>query len=367
MKPATLLGWTFLLAACTSAPPTAANADLDALLTRVDATGAEFRSDAGYQELLDRLVTTAAAQRRLPSALACLSARTDATARFFRGRVHYLLGDAARAGGDPAGALASFDEAARCFAASMHDNDAYRDSCEQWLALCLGSKGSLAFAAGDLDGAEASLLAAARSRPDCIGVDLGGGETVKRSLLRLGERTMRDFARTEALFRAAAEAAGDDVDLLNNAAIYARDRGAQLLRAGEAAAATALFERSYATYARAVQQDPHSVRLRNDCALVAIHHLQCDWERSRRLLEDAIADGEAMLNDARLAAEGEPADLDEAVGDCYENLALWHLEHDRDAAAAKAAAARSLLHRPGEQRGGARLHLEAAERMLTGK
>ena len=56
-----------------------------------------------------------------------------------------------------------------------------------------------------------------------------------------------------------------------------------------------------------------------------------------------------------------------AVGDCYENLALWHLKHSKDAAAAKAAAKKSQDYYPGGRRPGARRHLREAERLLQGK
>lgn len=68
-----------------------------------------------------------------------------------------------------------------------------------------------------------------------------------------------------------------------------------------------MYERSYRTYGRAVQLAPHDVRLRNDCALVAIHHLHCDRDRSRALLESAIADGDAMQSSAPRAGRAAPA------------------------------------------------------------
>lgn len=128
-----------------------------------------------------------------------------------------------------------------------------------------------------------------------------------------------------------------------------------------------MYEQSYKAYRRAQQLDPQNVRLRNDCALIAIWHLERDWELSKQLLDSAIADGEKTL------AENPPSDandkqmLDEAVGDCYENLALWQLKHGKDGKAAKAAAEQSQKHFPGERRPGARRHLQAAERLLQGK
>jgi tetratricopeptide (TPR) repeat protein len=316
---------------------------------------------------LQALVDDAAAQQQLPAALAVLAPRRDPTALWFQGRVRYLLAEVERGQGRTDEAFAELDAAIACFTTSMQQNPAYGDASETWLARCLGKKGNLAFVTGDLPHAEQWLLEATRLRPERIGDDLGGGETTKLGLLRLGDRIMRDFARTEALFRAAATLAPHDVDLLNNAAVYARDHGTRLERAGRTAEATAMYERSYATYQAAVRLEPTSVRLRNDCALIAIHHLECDWEAARQMLDAAIADGERTLRDAPPADAQQHQDLDEAVGDCWENLALWHLKHGADASAAKTAATASLAHFPQQRRAGAQRHLEAAARLLDGK
>ena len=40
-----------------------------------------------------------------------------------------------------------------------------------------------------------------------------------------------------------------------------------------------------------------NVRLRNDCALIAIYHLERDWDEMKELLDAAIKDGQATLRD----------------------------------------------------------------------
>ena len=70
------------------------------------------------------------------------------------------------------------------------------------------------------------------------------------------------------------------------------------------------------------------------------------------------------MRDAPPADERALRDLQEAVGDCHENLALWHLEHGKDAAAAKVQALASLRFFPGDKRAGARRHLATAEQLL---
>ncbi|MBL8727837.1 MAG: hypothetical protein JNM25_05365 [Planctomycetes bacterium] len=321
------------------------------------------------QALLGASVDTAAAQKQLPLAVEALAPRSDATGLWYLGRARYLLADAERNAGRPEAAQKLLDEASAAFASSMQKNGDYRDSCEQWLAMCLGKKGAIAYHSDDDRNAEAWLLESIRQRPDRIGEDLGGGETTKRSLLFLVDRFRKrnDLVKVEAISRAAAAAANSDVDLLNNAGLFARDLGNALERERKQEQAQEMYEQSYRSYRRAQQLDPQNVRLRNDCALIAIYHLDRDWELSRQLLDGAIADGEARLRDDPPADANEREQLDLAVGDCYENLALWHLKHGKDGAAAKAAALASMQHFPGEQRPGAQRHLQAAERLLRGK
>ena len=85
------------------------------------------------------------------------------------------------------------------------------------------------------------------------------------------------------------------------------------------------------------------------------------------MLDTAIKDGEQQLAAIGADKPQEHKDLDEAIGDCLENLSLWHLKHSKDGAAAKAAAQKSQQHYPGASRPGARSHLLAAEKLLPPK
>ena len=321
------------------------------------------------QTLLAAVVDNAAAQGQLQLAVDALASRTDATSQWYLGRARYLLADSERQAGGSDKAQKLLDEARAAFTDSMGSNAAYRDSCEQWVAMCLGKKGNIAFFAKDLDNAEKWLLEAARMRPDRIGEDLGLGETTKLGILRVADSYFKaqDLGKTEALYRAASDIATGDLDLLNNAGLFARDWGNQLERSGKAKEAMAMYEQSYKAYRRAQQLDPTNVRLRNDCALIAIYHLDRDWDLSKQLLDAAIADGEKLLRDNPPEDRNDRQNLEEAVGDCYENLALWHLKHAKDGAAAKAAAEASQKFYPGARRPGARRHLQEAERLLQGK
>jgi tetratricopeptide (TPR) repeat protein len=206
-------------------------------------------------------------------------------------------------------------------------------------------------------------------RPDRINDDLGLQETTKIGVMVLADHYARggDLGKTEQIYRAATAHAHSDLDLLNNEGLFARDHGNQLERAGKKDEAMALYEESYKAYSRAAELDPSNVRLRNDRALIAIHYLERDWDENRELLERAAKDGEQQLKDFPKSDVQGRQTLDEALGDCYENLALWHLKHGGDAAAAKAAAEQSLLHHPGKMRPGARRHLAEANKQLQEK
>ncbi|MBK8100851.1 MAG: hypothetical protein IPK26_27505 [Planctomycetes bacterium] len=320
------------------------------------------------QALLSGLVDTAANVGQSTLAVTALKNHTDATAIWFRGRAHFNAAGEIRLAGSAKEALGELTAARDDFGKSMAANAGFRDSCEQWQALCLGRMGNIAFQMDDLAKAEEYLVAAVQLRGDQVATDLGMSESIKLGLLRVADAWFKkgDLGHAERIFRAGADAANSDIDLLNNAGLFARDYGDQLAEAGKHKDAAPLYEQSYKAYARAQELDPTNVRLRNDTALILIWHLERDWDKARTLLDAAIVEGEKTLNDNPPAEPQARQDLAEAVGDCYENLALWHLKHSKDGAAAKAAAQKSQTFHPGERRPGARRHLAAAERLLKG-
>lgn len=321
------------------------------------------------QAALKALVDTANANKQMTLAVDALQGRTDATGSWYLGWARFLLACEQGESQKTAEALQTLDASKAAFEASMQKNGDYRDSCEQWIAMCLGKKGNLALSANDLANAETWLMESLKRRPDRLAENLGGVQTTKLGVMTLADKFFRkkDLAKVEAIYRAASDAANSDSDLLNNAGLFARDHGNELEAAGKKKEAMAMYEQSYKAYRRAQQLDPQNVRLRNDCALIAIYHLDRDWDDSKKLLDSAIADGEKTLRDNPPDHPDDKQQLDKAVGDCYENLALWHLKHSKDAAAAKAAAEASQKHYPGERRPGAIRHLRAAERLQQGK
>ncbi|MFK7742026.1 MAG: tetratricopeptide repeat protein [Planctomycetota bacterium] len=319
--------------------------------------------------LLDKIVSVAADKNQLPIAIEAFGKREDAGTIWYLGKAQFYLATEQRQNGKAADALKTLGQARTSFVASMQKNAGYRDSCEQWIAMCVGKQGNIEISQENWDDAEKLLLEAARLRPDRLQEDLGLAETTKRGILSLVDHYYRggNLGKVESISRAAAAAADSDVDLLNNAGLFARDYGVQLSRRGKDEQAREMYEQSYKAYRRAQELDPKNVRLRNDCALIAIYHLERDWDLSKELLDAAIADGERMLKDEPPSNGDLRQQLEEAVGDCCENLALWHLKHSKDAASAKAAATKSMDYYPGKRRPGARRHLQAAEQLLQGK
>lgn len=319
--------------------------------------------------MLELVVSTAASQKQLPLAIASLKKRGDAGTVWYLGKAQYYFAGDQREGGKADDALKTIDEAIASFTKSMTKNAGYKDSCEQWIAMCLGKQGNIAFSLKKYDEAEKLLLQATAARPDLINQDLGLTETTKRGIALLVYMYVQknDLQKCESISRAAAESALSDVDLQNNSGLFARDYGNQIERNGKIKKAQEMYEQSYKAYGRAVQLDGKNVRLRNDLALIAIYHLDRDWDQVKVLLDSAITDGERTLKDSPPDDAEAKQQLEEAVGDSYENLALWHIKHSKDGAAAKAAATKSQGYYPGKGRSGARRHLRSAEQLLQGK
>lgn len=320
--------------------------------------------------LLEQIINTGYSQKQLPLAVEALSKREDAGTLWYRGKAQFYLAQAERQAAKAGEAMKTLETSKASFELSMQKNAGYADTCNQWIAMVLGKQGCITLnVQEDRDAAEALLIEAMRLRPDVINQDLGLTETIKRGVLGLVDHYYRknDLKKVEQISRAAADAASSDVDLLNNSGLFARDYGNIIERRGDAETAKEMYEQSYKAYTRAQQLDPANVRLRNDCALIAIYHLERDWDLVKKLLDSAITDGDEALANNPPDNENAKQQLEEAVGDCYENLALWHLKHSKDANAAKAAAKKSQGYHPGALRPGARRHLRTAERILQGK
>jgi len=328
------------------------------------------KADPADGDAVASLVDTATAAGQSKLAVDALADRTDPFSLWYLGRAHYAHSLELRNEGKNEDAVAAVDRAMAAFEKSMSGNRDFADSCQQWLAMCLGKKGNLAFWMERLDDAEKWLVESTRLRPDRINEDLGLQETTKLGILRVADKFYRanDLGRVERIYRDTSNAANADLDLLNNSGLFSRDWGNVLESRGKKDEAMEMYEQSYKAYSRANQLDPSNVRLRNDRALILIYHLEREWDTAKELVDSAIADGDKQLKENPPSEPQEKQNLAEAVGDCYENLALWHLKHSGDLAAAKAAAEASRNYHPGQRRPGAMRHLRTVEeRQKQGK
>jgi len=207
------------------------------------------------------------------------------------------------------------------------------------------SQGALARATGDL-------LTAAENSPAHIESDLGNGYTIKRGILVVADRYRgkNDLAKTELVFRRAAAAVPSDSDFANNHGLFARDYASELEAAGETEKAAELYEASYRSYTHASELEPDSIRLMNDRALILIYHLKRDLDAAKALLLQAIAKGENRLANDPPADAAALRDLQESIGDCYQNLGVYYERHSGDLELARANYEKSLTFYPFERR-----------------
>ena len=200
-----------------------------------------------------------------------------------------------------------------------------------------------------------SLLDALRTNPGVLDSDLGGGSTVKRGILIVGDRHYQadDLASLQRLYSAASTAAPDDVDLANNEGLFARDYGSEIEESDPVTAAE-MFEASYQAYTHASRLDPDNIRLRNDRALLLIYHLDRELDAAVELLRGAIADGNRRLAKDPPTDPSELRDLQESVGDAYGNLGYYYMNKVRDYEKTRENIDKSLEFYPFEERAGTR-------------
>lgn len=308
-------------------------------------------------DLVGELVQTGAQLGASGKVVEALAGAEDATTLWYSGKAHFDLATQRWSSGDPAGALKALDAAIGMFERSLDENEGFRESCEQWIALCLGQKGIVQISQDDLEGAEQSLLAAVRKRPDVFTNDLGGGSSIKRGVLVLADRYFQDgdLGKTASIYRAVGAAVPGDVDIANNEGLFCRDHADALARrAGSSEQTKELYEASYAAYTRASELDPANVRLRNDRALILVYSLKRDLDLAERILKSAITDGQRQLDEDPPADADELRNLQEAVGDAYGNLGVLYVEQERFAEA-RTNLQKSLEYYPFRARAGTRL------------
>lgn len=303
----------------------------------------EVRAFDRGESAIGDLVAKGAEVGSSQAVLDALAKADDATSLWWRGKASFDLAVQQWANGEGDKGVATLDAGIALFERSKATNPEYGDSCEQWIALCLGQKGILLNSRDDLEGSRQALLAAMKRRPDVFANDLGDGASIRRTVLVLADRYYQkgNLAPVVELYRAAGTAAPDDLDVANNEGLFCRDHAERMSRSDPKAAAE-LFEASYAAYARAVRLDQENPRLLNDCAVILVHYLQRETAHARTMLEKAVELGEKTLATNAPSNPDDLRNLQEAVGDAYGNLGRLWFRLEKDLVKAKANYEKSL-------------------------
>jgi len=226
------------------------------------------------------------------------------------------------------------------------NNPASRQYYTDWKAIIHLSMSSLQLEAGDIEAAKREAFLAYEATPRVLEVDANGypllrgygGASYLLCIEDIGRAlvTSRDSSSLRAGLHYWEEIIARHPNLYgwvyNNAGLCARDLGSSLAnprgvepeeREQALREAMAMWERSYAHYTKAAALSPQDPRIVNDCGLMLVYHLKRDYDVAMKLFQQAIVTGKEQL-----AALPDDTDrqqrenLEEAVGDAYQNTAV---------------------------------------------
>lgn len=266
-----------------------------------------------------------------------------------------------------AGAVAALDRAESLFLDAQAGEPSFAQSCADWLHLVRTAVAWVAWHDNRPDDAADLFLAALESDPSRLEAE-PTAETLRLGIYSVDQHYFSegrlDKARTfhSRLF----QTYKDNPDWTNNYAFCCREVGTALAAQGEMEQAKEVWRESFRAYTRTVELAPEDVRLVNDRALIAVYHLDA---------EEILAEAEQELHRAtRLGAaqlaelspdvpERERRDLDEAVGDAWENLAYLDVMRRKRTDRAESFLEQAIQHYPFEQRAGAQAIRQEMERL----
>src|SRR5262249_12505585 len=106
-----------------------------------------------------------------------------------------------------------------------------------------------------------------------------------------------------------------------------------------------------AYYRKAVELSPDDARITNDCGLMLVYHLHRDHERARWLFDHATELGTRQLAELPADAPAEQRqNLEEAVGDAYQNIGIMLRDDGRPFAEYREYLERAVRYSPYSQR-----------------
>ena len=147
----------------------------------------------------------------------------------------------------------------------------------------------------------------------------------------------------------------NDAGFSNNLGLFARDHGKALEDSGKADEAKKMYWISYKAYKNAVRIEPDSVRQRNDLVVMLLYHVKRDLDSVTETLTACIKDGEGQLAEDPPQDKQELQDLQESVGDSYQNLGYYQMTFGKDPESARKNLEKSLAFYPFKIRRSTRL------------
>ncbi len=305
------------------------------------------------EALLTQYVDLGKSSNQGRKVIAFLDEREEAFWVWYQGRARYDQSQADWARGKFDEAIQVLSHARERFAKAARLNSEFSDTCNQWIAICFGAQGIVEISKDEPAAASQSFMSALETRPDVLKTPIGAGLTLKQGIMMAGDKFYKadELDKVTEVYRSASRFAPDDVDFANNLGFFARDHARELRRKNpNSPAAKQFFEISYVAYTRAAELDASNLRLRNDRALLLIYYLKRDFPLALKLLQSSLREGEAILRDNPPSDPTALQDLQEAVGDCHQNLGVYYRNVDKDSAAARAAFEKSLEFYPFEER-----------------
>jgi tetratricopeptide (TPR) repeat protein len=256
--------------------------------------------------------------------------------------------------GEYSAAHETLNRAEDSFLNAMAVETSYRSSCQDWLHLVRTGHGWLYWLESRVDDAASAFLAALEADPDRL-EDQADAETLRLGIYSVeGYYFQNDRLDKVRTFHARLfKTYQDNPDWTNNYAFACRDLAVQRAQQGKAEQARLIFEESWRAYTRTVELAPTDARLINDRALIAVYYLEDHWEEAEQELHRAIQLGTSQLAEmAQDVPERERQNLDEAVGDAWENLAYLDVMRRQRLDRATEFLAQAVQHYPFENRRG---------------
>ncbi|MCB9870922.1 MAG: hypothetical protein H6837_13785 [Planctomycetes bacterium] len=305
-------------------------------------------------KLLGGLVTRGNETQDVERAAAILDKRTDALGLFYSGMARYHAGTfAPLVARDPGKTNAYLRAAVSAFTGSMAKESGYGDSCSQWIAIAQAAQGFAALATNppQVDGALRHFLDAARIAPARFTAPVSGERSVKTGIQLVVDQYYRkpDLPGAIAALRQTCAVFDGDADLWNNLGLFCRDHGVALETAGKPELAKKLFEQSLTAYDHAVHLAP-TPRHHNDKIVLQLYHLNRDTEAAAKTLRECIVTGEKQLAEDPPQNPQQLRDLQETVGDCYQNLGYYLMKFAGDPKGARSNFEKSLTFHPFKER-----------------